>query len=98
MRIFLNWGYFGEDSWSYPLANIWKCNDFLGFSIFGIAIEWEMKMKEKMEKTPKSRGASKMNVSGMNEESNSTQMHKNFGHVKKVASALHSSDPFKHVK
>lgn len=54
--------------------------------------------KMKMEKKPMSRGASKVNVSGMNEESTGTQMHKDFGHVKKVASALHGSDPFKHVK
>lgn len=54
--------------------------------------------KMKMEKTPKARGGSKMMSSDMNEEAPGVINKKHFGHVTKVANALHGSDPFKHEK
>jgi hypothetical protein len=48
----------------------------------------------KVEKIPKARGASKMPSSEMNEEPVGVINQKNFGHVSKVATALHGSDPY----
>lgn len=54
--------------------------------------------KMKMETAPKARGGSQMMKSDMNEEPVGVINKKHFGHVIKVANALHSSDPFKHQK
>lgn len=55
-------------------------------------------MKKKMETAPKSRGGSQMMKSDMNEEAPGVINKKHFGHVVKVANALHGSDPYKHHK
>ena len=54
--------------------------------------------KAKMETAPKAMGGSAPMSSGMNEQAPGVFSAKHFGHVKKVASALHGSDPFKYVK
>lgn len=58
--------------------------------------------KEKMEKKPKSRGASGGHagaVPGHNPDEGAGEINKkHFGHVSKTTSALHSIDPYKHHK
>jgi len=54
--------------------------------------------KAKMEKTPKARAGGQKMKSDLNEEPVGTINKKHFGHVTKVANALHGSDPFKHEK